>query len=826
MASKSTNASEATSTYSEIDHLWSNASSRERHELKVVYRRLLSVPVTENKKHVRFAEYIAILEEYEHNGWPVNFLLHGIISSFQSFVTTWNEADQVDAIQRRSYMQLIMAGRERHRDVAYGLSDKLEWTNQRIVIEQLVAMGCREHKGTIPVNHEQENGVLHVAVSYKHRARYQDGGTMSEEQAYAVWNAVAQLPFFDKAIGVRVWVDQNLHRAEFPEGTEWHEYGLLPYACLPIVFIGDGDCSLGHAATRPWLWVELLVGVKANGVHVVSGHDALTDAQDVLKTTEGHEEAKSEERSLANRISLRDVDDVMLEVARIVALWRPKGFLNHEGYEYADYFQRFVNWARRFVIRGCPYSKMRWNHNSEPVIGMDAVVLVRCLPRGPDGCVEISTAFIEPILQWKCAEISEEPSDACRQHVWTVGDLFDRTEIDSVPINLIVETESYKRDNTVELVILGKEATANRIRFRKAGTVISTVICADDAFGMTSRSLLTRYSRASFFAKEQMKGSTSVARINSTRAGDLITYRPFTERFMQLKRGAQYVSGDAELLARMVPEKLQNQLKLDLLGVCFNSGITEGVYRMGLVDNFSIVLSTHEIYALLAASKRHIAQFAQLASVLKKNCSYKQMIFDDLSDEDLRETTGGWIVNGYRRMLNEHIVSGEPSSDVFCELIEERRRQKQGYTLVSVLNYRDHDGKDSVRIVYRESRRITQLHGEAIGARWQMSAVQLVDGIELVDENACGALQLLMRMTRWKDEQFMSGVHLKMLDGLFARCCLCEVVVCCINGLSADLRKNGDTYLVQWCGLHLCEPHKYEKLPVETGIVTHFKAAS
>lgn len=113
------------------------------------------------------------------------------------------ELNCVDQLQRANYLKLAMEGRDRHNDIAYGLSEKLLWSEKETVIRKLIDMGKRNYDEAIPKSHEKENGVLHVAVSYKHTSLYQNG-TINNTQAIAIWEAVRSLPNVAEDTRVRV----------------------------------------------------------------------------------------------------------------------------------------------------------------------------------------------------------------------------------------------------------------------------------------------------------------------------------------------------------------------------------------------------------------------------------------------------------------------------------------------------------------------------------------------------------------------------------------------------------------------------------------------
>eukprot|EP00171_Calliarthron_tuberculosum_P012056 IDg12056t1 len=344
-------------------------------------------------------------------------------------------------------------------------------------------MGRREYDGAIPRLLELENNVLHVAVSYRHTFKFSEGGTISAEQAESIWTAVRALPTFRADTEVRVWIDQNLHRKKFPKGTEWHEFGLLPYACLSVVVIGTGDCSLKHAYTRPWLWVEMLTALRGDGIHTVPGRDILADCGEVLTALEQYEARK--DMIVQNGWLLgarRNVDSVMEAVARDISLWRSRGFLGHEGYDHYEYFEKFVNWARMFVIRDVLYSQMAWNHPSDKAVrGMDAVALVRALPNDKQRYVDCLLAMVRPVISWR---------NYGEQDRWLVGDILDRTEVDDIPLHVVAELRYKKDGDSADVWILNRDTTRMQIRFRKQYNTVSMIYTESD---FDDRLRYTRY---------------------------------------------------------------------------------------------------------------------------------------------------------------------------------------------------------------------------------------------------------------------------------------------------------------------------------------------
>lgn len=182
---------------------WTLASDKERETLADVYSRLRSLR-GDWTHAVCHALALEIFEDYDYRSWSDTFLLSDVVPICQQYVTLFSEASQIDRIQRANYLQLVFGGRQRQDDVAYGLSEPFLWSDKNLVTSSLIAMGRRSYPGKIPTSHDHDNGILHVAVSYKHTSRHYQGGTISPSQAEAIWLAIKGMQFLTEGTRVRV----------------------------------------------------------------------------------------------------------------------------------------------------------------------------------------------------------------------------------------------------------------------------------------------------------------------------------------------------------------------------------------------------------------------------------------------------------------------------------------------------------------------------------------------------------------------------------------------------------------------------------------------
>ncbi len=642
------------------DQLLLIVTQRERDDLAPVYERLNSVD-HRLPEYVQHAQYIEIIEEYDHRAWPNDFVLPSCLWDFQKFVALHTEFQCVDYRQRLNYMRLAMAGKNRHADVAYGLSGRLKWSDEECVVRELIRMGKREYDVAIPENHEMDNNVLHVAVSYKHTADYRSG-TISFQQAKAIWLAVTSIHFGTVSIDteVRVWIDQNLHRKRFPPGTEWHEFGLLPYACLKTVYIGDGNFSLKLAFTRPWLWVEMVAGLKSYGIHTAPGNDVSADCCGVVEKLQGYDAMKqfSVQYGWVHGTG-ENVDEVMLEVARLISIWR-RDFMGHASYQYVDDFEKFVNWARLFVIRGVPYSEMSWNHSSQkPVRGMDAVVLIRALPR-PNTIQGVNKmAVLRPTIWWKSSSAGGE---------WTIGDIIDRSGVDDLRVKSIMDCTEQRDEGAQYLVMMGNISSMEAVRFKKEGGTVSMVYDHGDK---NEDTLQGEAFRNKFKTLELLQKLSGTVTVSSTDVyGDILTYFPFTGRVKKTFHPSRIPVGNACAKPTAVEKHVKEGMLLKKkVGIFFYDGsFCENVYEMD-GENYSLRICTSEISEVLHAAGGNFAKARALASVLKQNFEYKTMRYRDMSDRQKLEITRHWPLENFE-FCDQNTLSGEVEMDVELEMIE------------------------------------------------------------------------------------------------------------------------------------------------------------
>lgn len=786
---------------------WDHATAGERERLRDIYFRLFSIR-EDLIEEVRLAQIIEILECYDHKSWPDHYQLKGVTNKLQETVTLHYESQAIDQIQRSNYFILARGGQGRHNDVAYGLSGKLKWSQREQVTNSLLEMGRREYHEPIPTSHEKENGVLHVAVSYRHSSRFDRGGTLTRTQANAIWTAVRDIPLMTEDTQVRVWLDQNLHRRKFPPG-KWHEYGLLPYACLQTVYIGTGDFSLKHAYRRPWLWVEMITGLKTSGIRTKRGHDVLQDCNNVLMKR--HRFAQQRQRFIDFGCVFGvswNVDRVMDDITRTISLWRRSDFLGHATYEYAEDFENFVNWARRFVIRSIKYSEMSWNHSSESVKGMNTVVLIRALPSAM-GRADADSSVLLPTVSWQTGN---------PRGCWTVDDVIDRSGIGELPLSTITETNEASTADCSTCVIEDQHLDLGGVQLRRIGRTVSLVLENTNASSLRKPS---RYGRM-FHTIRSLSGTSSLITLSIPESyGTLLTYQTFTQRYATLNGYSRIPAKDEILNPLQVDVPLTQQLGLQALGVAYNVGVCEQVYTVD-VDHEQWPVSTLEVYLIMGACNGNVLRFKAILRTLKENLSYKEMGFKDLSDFDKTQLCRGWpIGRDLKELNNKRIVSGEMKLDIEEEMIELLREKYSGRAIVWV------DSFDSSRVQFTFRRR--QFIVRCLSPRlYAEHAIAIVEGdqwSEFVNAGYTGPLQMVAGLQPlFKVQDFGSGLNpllkknfsydgaelkIFMVPGLFVKCARCSKQVCPVNGLTADVFFANASYHVRWKEPHGCLHPEY-----------------
>ncbi|KAI0562922.1 hypothetical protein FGB62_49g223 [Gracilaria domingensis] len=790
--------------------LFRAASDNERRHLVQVYGRVLQIPIAV-EEHVQAALLLEIIEDFDHRSWPKHFQLSGIEWNLQHLVHNACESTSVDGRQRESYLRLIMASKGRHRDLAHGLSERLVWRQKRDVVEKLITMGKRNYHAPVPTNYVAENHIFHVAVSYKHTSAYYDQGTISRRQAESIWATVRSvLVFFgEEDTEVRVWIDQNLHRTKFPEDRKWHEFGLLPYACLKTVFVGEGDCSLRLARTRPWLWVEMVTALHAEGIYVKPGLDISIHCDGMLEHSENYDNMKCNMMRygwfIGNKLN---VDDTMNITTRFISLWR-REFLDHRDYEWAEEFELFVNWARRFVIRSVPYSEMTWDHSSDPVCGMDAVVLLRALPAAePRG-------FLRGAIYWKRENKNEK---------WVLDDIIDRSLVEELPLSDLLEFKKDRVEGYEEITLFGMSSSLENTTFRRNNQLVSMVIREK----YSSREYSTHHFSATSSMLKALRMSTEKVVITLPRAHQaLMSYVPFTDRVFCAHQGRMAV-GDACLRPAVVRRSVEEDLKLERSGTCYNSGICEQVYTV-CIDEMKLLLSTNEVDVLHSACNGNVVRFKEMVRILKTCCTYKPMKCRDRNEDELLYYTRGRRLDNFeaKDLKNCCFISGEPDKDIENELIQIMRSQYEGYTLVWI--DRAYAGK--VRVTFRESHQITVLKTSVVASNTELAILKETDHDKLVNSESTGLVEMAVGIQpKVSAKAYGSGLNPRIMthengkeielfavEGIFSTCDLCNRAVCNLNGLTASVREESNLLHVQWLGKHTCSSHGYTSFAMKRG---------
>lgn len=560
--------------------------------------------------------------------------------------------------------------------------------------------------------------------------------------------------------------------------------------------------------------------MKADGIQSKPGYDFVEGSDDIIEPLERYESVKGSVLQFGWLMGPSlNVDDVMATMTRIISLWRRDDFMEHGGYEWAAEFEEFANWARRFVIRGIPYSEMKWNHSSNPVCGMDAVVLLRSMPLLSAGFrVERVMGLARSVISWKVPR---------ERNSWLLGDLFDRSQVGELPLCELVELKKETIEDGEELTIYGLETLLENAGFYKKQDIVSMQLKrVDNLRGEAA----TKYFRGLNTMRNGYRNSTTTVTVRtSTSDIPLLTYRPFTYRLFT-ERALRI--GDASLRPAAVPSSVAENMQLKNIGICDNDGICERVYAMD-IDGQIWPLSTSEVNVILAACNSDIERCKAMAISLKKFCSYKAMKYKDLSREDIMYCMRGRRVGQVEAedLNTSRFLSGEIDRDIGDELIDILRSRYDNHTFVWV----DRAVDEKVQVVFRGQHHITRITTEHISTNRELAILEETAWEKFVNCESTGLLQMAAGIQpEVQVKEYGSGlnpriqadengleVHIEAVNGIFSTCTLCEREVCNINGLVAKVSQDpvfdAGVFHVQWLGQHDCTGQVYQNMVFTNG---------
>lgn len=307
---------------------------------------------------VQLACAIAAIEsDYDYDAWPSTWTLANILPNLVSSMA--NAApDSPTKFQRRSYNELYQANPRLLERLEQGFTGRISLHNPQNFIHHLVKAGA----GQCPIGDElhctQEDGVLHVAMSYRHCSPGSSAlSTISPETAQEVYEIILSMPQVTRDTKVRVWVDQNLRR--YSHEGPWHRRGFLPYVVIPVVSALSSAGGLSAGRTRPWIWLETSLALCSYGIH--ARKETLQSRSDIIEIPEDSMFSPhvAEHHGKIPGIGQSVVHSIR-EALRIVSLWSVD-VLDHNTYDarYVPDFIRFSQWAKAQTLRldGDKYTK-------------------------------------------------------------------------------------------------------------------------------------------------------------------------------------------------------------------------------------------------------------------------------------------------------------------------------------------------------------------------------------------------------------------------------------------------------------------------------------
>ena len=322
-------------------------------EAAQVALRILSSINPENSYVVQLACVIEAFEDELYFEWPSQWILSKpvllpiYINQFEYEMRSCS--GDWTFFQRRNYAQLT--GVTNMLRLTWGLTQRFPVNDCEAFINGLQQAGRRQCDISDEDHAFNEQGVLHIALSYKHFKRWNEGGTINRETAAEACYIMKRFLVVDdtKCHSVRVWVDQNLHRYPQVPADKWYEVGFLPYAVFPVVSALAQHNGFQVAQTRPWIWVETALGMESIGIFC-----APKVTETALNILDYPKEAKFTQQQFLKSGYIPGKEGLLVHaVQRVLAIvsWWTSNTLQHSNYEYAEDFIKFKFWARAQVVR-------------------------------------------------------------------------------------------------------------------------------------------------------------------------------------------------------------------------------------------------------------------------------------------------------------------------------------------------------------------------------------------------------------------------------------------------------------------------------------------
>lgn len=216
-----------------------------------------------------------------------------------------------------------------YRSVRGGLTPLIDDSE---VGKTLLAAG-RRHDLPIPSFDEFTENTIVFALSYKHHSRFDDEGTISENLASNIQNAITEIMQIEGKSNVSFWIDQLLHReSNSVDDTPWYQLGYLPYAKLVTLL----SFKLDLRRSRPWLWAEFKLASWAGRIWAPS-FVKLSSHQKFGTSVHNYNHSSCVKQG-STEFRLRWMR-ALFEVAR----WTPSK--DQESYPYKKEFEEFSVWA-------------------------------------------------------------------------------------------------------------------------------------------------------------------------------------------------------------------------------------------------------------------------------------------------------------------------------------------------------------------------------------------------------------------------------------------------------------------------------------------------
>lgn len=309
---------------------------------------------TNASEAIQLACAIEAFEDEPYRDWPSTWILSRdfLTVLLQEYEFAMNmEQDRPCRFLMRQRMSYALLNHPTSFDdraiILQGLTEVLDLNDENRFIEMLMDAGKRKAIRGDELDAESDEKILHVAMTYRHSSHYTSEGTISSDTAKEAFKVLQTIQRIEPEIkGVRIWIDQNLHR--YPNASLLKKYSKTfhsPFTQLLVVCSLPGMHGFGIIGQRPLIWLEMNMGFECYGLCYAKGKE--TCVAEALGISSKRSQALSRQYDIG--IIVGKVSKWRTHATRameILSFWAP-GMFQYEQYPFLDSILEDAKTARK-----------------------------------------------------------------------------------------------------------------------------------------------------------------------------------------------------------------------------------------------------------------------------------------------------------------------------------------------------------------------------------------------------------------------------------------------------------------------------------------------